>query len=590
MLLSKNFEVMDEFLRFIVLTLFIVCYFNQIRAFQPSYPDSRSVYFKMQLKNDTVDAKLKLSYYDSLMCRLPNEIHQLSLGKAAILRDMEDQKYNSEALKMYEKIYQMKDVYNLRDRMETLYTIGTLYIRQGKLYEALQSTGQLLSYPLPDSLSYYKVKACLSLCNIFVELSDEEKLDVVVNRGLELVEKVYVPNSIYPLLKSGLLSRKAYLMGIKGKFSEAIGLYEEAKKICPTLVSRINMSIGSLFSLQNQHDIAYRYYLDGLKHSGNPEIRAVSAFNIAKGYIQTRQYDDFFEFIHKYENELNFFRGQITEAQLWSLKSEAYEIIGNYRDALGAHKISDSIQSEIMSKEKIRDIEREYQQIDMKEKNKEIEELRLACKKRDIMSCILVVIGIFLVSCLTVMIIRNNKRRVYKDKKHKKEEDECRKEMERRKENQEEMEATLKLRNQEVAYMSMKLASISEKMVDLKDLVGDPKAKKVEIIAEVQSALREVSSDGELWDSFRIYFEGVNQSFFDRLYHLHPDLTNAEIRMCVFILLNRTNKEIATILNRSTRTIETIKYNLRKKLGITETTESYLRSISAGEKCQDASS
>ena len=81
--------------------------------------------------------------------------------------------------------------------METLYTIGTLYIRQGKLYEALQSTGQLLSYPLPDSLSYYKVKACLSLCNIFVELSDEEKLDVVVNRGLELVEKVYVPNSIY---------------------------------------------------------------------------------------------------------------------------------------------------------------------------------------------------------------------------------------------------------------------------------------------------------------------------------------------------------------------------------------------------------
>lgn len=587
MLLSKYFEEMDEFLRFIVLIVFVFCYFYQIIAFQTSYPDSRSVYFKMQLKNDTVDAKLKLSYYDSLMCRLPNEIHQLLLGKAAILRDMEDQKYNSEALKMYEKIYQMKDVYNLRDRMETLYTIGTLYIRQGKLYEALQSTGQLLSYPLPDSLSYYKVKACLSLCNIFVELSDEEKLDVVVNRGLELVEKVYVPNSIYPILKGGLLSRKAYLMGIKGKFSEAIGLYEEAKKICPTLVSRINMSIGSLFSLQNQHDIAYRYYLDGLKHSENPEIRAVSAFNIAKGYIQTRQYSDFFEFIHKYENELNFFSGQITEAEIWGLKSEAYEIIGNYRDALGAHKISDSIQSEIMSKEKIRDIEREYQQIDMKEKNKEIEELRSACKKREMVSWILGGIGIILISCFLVMIIRNNKKCINKDKK---EEDECKKEMERRKENQEEMEAALELSKQEVAYMSMKLASVSEKMAELKDIVADPKVRKVEIVAAVQSALREVSSDGELWDSFMIYFEGVNQSFFDRLYHLHPDLTNAEIRMCVFILLNRTNKEIANILNRSTRTIETIKYNLRKKLGITESTESYLRSISAGEKCQDTSS
>lgn len=37
----------------------------------------------------------------------------------------------------------------------------------------------------------------------------------------------------------------------------------------------------------------------------------------------------------------------------------------------------------------------------------------------------------------------------------------------------------------------------------------------------------------------------------------------------------------------SLRTIETIKYTLRKKLGITEPTESYLRQLSLGEDFSD---
>lgn len=49
-----------------------------------------------------------------------------------------------------------------------------------------------------------------------------------------------------------------------------------------------------------------------------------------------------------------------------------------------------------------------------------------------------------------------------------------------------------------------------------------------------------------------------------------------------FILLNRTTKEIAQILNRSPRTVESLKYSLRRKMNLRDIpTEAYLRLISS---------
>lgn len=51
--------------------------------------------------------------------------------------------------------------------------------------------------------------------------------------------------------------------------------------------------------------------------------------------------------------------------------------------------------------------------------------------------------------------------------------------------------------------------------------------------------------------------------------------------MCAFILMNLTTKETAILTNRSARTVETIKHNLRKKLGITGSSEAFMRKISS---------
>jgi len=48
----------------------------------------------------------------------------------------------------------------------------------------------------------------------------------------------------------------------------------------------------------------------------------------------------------------------------------------------------------------------------------------------------------------------------------------------------------------------------------------------------------------------------------------YPSLTPHELKMCAYLRLNMTTKDIAQMLNISVRGVEISRYRLRKKLGI----------------------
>lgn len=136
--------------------------------------------------------------------------------------------------------------------------------------------------------------------------------------------------------------------------------------------------------------------------------------------------------------------------------------------------------------------------------------------------------------------------------------------------------------------MAMHLARITESLDRIQALAKDTANAPEERMKEIYSLLRQLSSEDNLWEMFDTYFKQVNQSFFNNLFRIQPNLTNAEIRMAALILLNLNSKEIATLTNRSVRTVESIKYNLRKKLGITELTETFMRRMATTDpnSCQ----
>ena len=98
------------------------------------------------------------------------------------------------------------------------------------------------------------------------------------------------------------------------------------------------------------------------------------------------------------------------------------------------------------------------------------------------------------------------------------------------------------------------------------------KKESKELLLTIQKQVASLTIEERGWNDFKLYFEQIHPAFFDRLNASHPDLTAGENRLCAFIVMNLTTKEISALTNRSVRTIETAKFRLRKKLGITKET------------------
>jgi len=70
------------------------------------------------------------------------------------------------------------------------------------------------------------------------------------------------------------------------------------------------------------------------------------------------------------------------------------------------------------------------------------------------------------------------------------------------------------------------------------------------------------------WESFKLHFEKVHPDFFTKLLQRNPSLTQNDLRLCGFIKMNLSTKEIAKILNISDRAIQTARYRIKKKLNL----------------------
>lgn len=70
------------------------------------------------------------------------------------------------------------------------------------------------------------------------------------------------------------------------------------------------------------------------------------------------------------------------------------------------------------------------------------------------------------------------------------------------------------------------------------------------------------------WDEFETLFSKVNSSFWDKLNAQYSDLTPNERKLCVFLKLNMSNKDIALITFQSEEALKKARLRLRSKLSL----------------------
>ncbi len=134
------------------------------------------------------------------------------------------------------------------------------------------------------------------------------------------------------------------------------------------------------------------------------------------------------------------------------------------------------------------------------------------------------------------------------------------------------LEKELEFKNKELALKVMSLlkknemiSEISKKLIDVKNEAVKDETK--EAIRRIHTDLKK-STEDEIWEEFELRFQQVHRDFYDKLMNQFPDLSPNEQRLCAFLRLNMSSKEISELTGQSPNALETARYRLRKKLGI----------------------
>lgn len=104
--------------------------------------------------------------------------------------------------------------------------------------------------------------------------------------------------------------------------------------------------------------------------------------------------------------------------------------------------------------------------------------------------------------------------------------------------------------------------------------------KREDLMVEIKDCAAAIDAEA-VRSACKATFDALYPDFSEKLLALSPDLNDTELRLCIFMALGQSTKDVAVLTRRSVRTIETSIYHLRKKLGIPaeEKTPDFLKKL-----------
>ena len=137
------------------------------------------------------------------------------------------------------------------------------------------------------------------------------------------------------------------------------------------------------------------------------------------------------------------------------------------------------------------------------------------------------------------------------------------------------MQKEIKMKADELASSTMDLVRKNEilqhidgELQRVVDNIVDDRNKSLKIIARIRSNIKENISHDNRWKKFEENFDLVYVDFLKRLSEDYPQLTATEKKLCAYLKMGLSSKEIAPLLNITIRSVEMNRYRVRQKLGL----------------------
>lgn len=146
--------------------------------------------------------------------------------------------------------------------------------------------------------------------------------------------------------------------------------------------------------------------------------------------------------------------------------------------------------------------------------------------------------------------------------------------------------ADIEYREKELANTTLHVVKKNEFLLNIRESLKKIKDdNRIENLNKsINLLINKIDKDidgGNQWDVFETHFEEVHRPFLNKLEERHPGLSDREWKLCAFIRMGMTSKEIAALVNITPHAVENNRSRLRQRLGLSsgENLTEYIKSL-----------
>ncbi|POY37898.1 transcriptional regulator [Solitalea longa] len=137
----------------------------------------------------------------------------------------------------------------------------------------------------------------------------------------------------------------------------------------------------------------------------------------------------------------------------------------------------------------------------------------------------------------------------------------------------EQLEADLASKKREMANTTMNIVYKNELLEKIRDEIHNLTDTSGNLLSydqlkKIQKVIDEGMNDERDWNVFENSFNEAQGNFFKKLKSAHPHLVPNDLKLCAYLRMNMSSKEMASLLNITVRGVEIRRYRLRKKLNL----------------------
>lgn len=415
------------------------------------------------------------------------------------------------------------------------YTLFSIYERMGILYHFENDNNKALTYFF-QALKQFSLKKPENKNQI------ERKAALLKNIGI-----VYNKTKKYD-------ESEAY-------FSEALNLARQLND--HELVANVLNDQATLYLNLGKRDLAFKQYKEAMeirKKYNNEWGLTLSYLSIGQFYLASKDYksaEPYLKDAIALGEKVQFWQN-VSTASLYLF--QLYKEKGDLNNALSTLELNKEVNDTLYNEERTRKIGQLETQFHFERKQIELEAEQ---REKNLYYWLAgVTLGLSLIIVTLLFYLQKNKTRSA-------ELEQAHLTLEKI-----ELERNIELKDKELTTNILQLiqkneliGEVSEKLYDYKRNASEESQLVIQkVLADLQSNLRP-----ELLQEFEFRFQQVHQEFFDILNEKFPNLSPSERRLCAFLKLNMTTKEISAITYQSIKAIEIARTRLRKKLNLTGT-------------------